>query len=46
VDEESGTPRARDPIPDRYASDLARSLLEHDTKSFLRTLAAVNDRDG
>jgi hypothetical protein len=46
VDEDGGTPRARDPIPDRYASDLARSLLEHDTKSFLRTLAAVNDWDG
>ena len=46
VDEDGGTARARDPIPDRYASDLARSLLEHDTRSFLRTLAAVNDWDG
>jgi hypothetical protein len=34
VDEHGGMSRARDPVADRYAADLAHSLVEHDTRRF------------
>jgi hypothetical protein len=34
VHEHGGVPRARDPVVDRYATDLAHSLLEHVTTRF------------
>jgi hypothetical protein len=34
VYEHGGMPRARDPVAHRHPTDLARSLLEHDTNRF------------